>query len=91
MLDVTYTEARASLATLWDRAVSDREPIRITRRGKEDLALIAASELDGLLETAHLLRSPRNAKRLLAALERARSGAGTSTSPAALAREVTGG
>lgn len=91
MPDVTYTEARASLASLWDRAVSEREPIRITRRGKEDLALIAAAELDGLLETAHLLRSPRNAERLLAALERARGGGGTPTSPADLAREVAGG
>ena len=90
MADVTYTEARASFATLWDRAVSEREPIRVTRRGKEDLALIAAAELDGLIETAHLLRSPRNAARLLAALNRALDGGGTPTTPEDLRREATG-
>jgi antitoxin YefM len=43
----------------------------IKRRGAEDVALISASELTGLLETSHLLRSPENAERLLAAFERA--------------------
>jgi antitoxin YefM len=45
----------------------------INRRGNEDVALVAANELSSLLETAHLLRSPRNARRLLAALARAKS------------------
>jgi antitoxin YefM len=67
----TYSDARAHFATLYDRAVDDREIIYIKRRGKEDLALIAASELDSLLETAHLLRSPANARRLFSALQRA--------------------
>lgn len=74
---VSYTEARERLAELWDRVVADREPIRLTRRGKAPVVLIAADEYDGLMETAHLLRSPANAERLLAALERARSGTGT--------------
>ena len=69
----TYSKARASLATLCDRAVSDQEVILIQRRGREDVALIAASELSGLMETAHLLRSPANAERLLTALARAQS------------------
>ena len=69
---VSFTEARGRLADLWDRAVADREPIRLTRRGSEPLVLIAADELSGLLETAHLLRSPANAERLLTALARAR-------------------
>jgi len=69
----TYSKARASLATLCNRAVSDREVILIQRRGREDVALIAASELSSLMETAHLLRSPANAERLLAALARAQS------------------
>ena len=46
--------------------------MRIRRRGSEDVALIAADELESLLETAHLLRSPRNADRLLTARQRAR-------------------
>ncbi len=76
-IEVSYTEAREKLAELWDRAIGDREPIRLTRRGREPVVLIAADEYEGLLETAHLLRSPANAERLLAALARARSGVGT--------------
>ena len=75
--DVSYTEARERLAELWDRALSEREPIRLTRRGADPVVLLAADEYEGLLTTAHLLRSPVNAARLLAALERARAGAGT--------------
>lgn len=69
----TYSKARASLAALCNRAETDREVILIQRRGREDVALIAASELIGLLETAHLLRSPANAARLLTALARAQA------------------
>ncbi|MCH8247901.1 MAG: type II toxin-antitoxin system Phd/YefM family antitoxin [Bacteroidetes bacterium] len=72
-IEVTYTEARANLAKLWDQAVASREPILIRRRGKEKMAMIPADELSGLMETAQLLRSPRNAERLLSALARARS------------------
>ncbi len=70
-VQVTYTEARAHLAPLCNRAAQDRETIIITRRGAPDVALIAADELAGLEETAHLLRSPANAARLLTALNRA--------------------
>jgi len=69
----TYSRARASLAALCTRAEQDREVILIQRRGREDVALIAASELASLLETAHLLRSPANAERLLTALARAQA------------------
>ena len=75
-IETTYSAARANLASLLDAATNDRDIVIIKRRGKGDVALIAAEELEGLLETAHLLRSPRNASRLLAALERARSGSG---------------
>jgi len=70
----TYTQARANLADLCDEVTDNREVVIISRRGAEDVALIAASELAGLDETAHLLRSPRNAERLLAALERSKAG-----------------
>ena len=76
-IELSYTEAPERLAELWDRAVADREPIRLTRRGTDPVVLIAADEYEGLLETAHLLRSPGNAARLLTALERARAGVGT--------------
>jgi antitoxin YefM len=70
----SYTDARARLASLLDRAVEDREPILIRRRGSEDVALIAADELESLLETAHLLRSPRNAQRLFESIRQAQEG-----------------
>ena len=75
---ITYTQARAKLKSLLDEVVESREPVIIRRRRGEDVALIATRELQGLLETAHLLRSPRNAQRLLRALTRAKSRA---TSP----------
>jgi antitoxin YefM len=69
----TYTEARAKLASLCDHVASSREAVIIRRRNAEDVALVSLEELDGLLETAHLLRSPRNAERLIKALGRAHS------------------
>lgn len=71
-IQTTYTQARANLARLFDEVSDNREVVIITRRGGEDVALVAAAELAGLLETAHLLRSPANAERLLTALARAR-------------------
>jgi antitoxin YefM len=83
----SFTEARAHLAALLERASQDREIVIITRRSMNDVALIAADELAGLLETIHLLRSPANAERLLAALERAKAGIDTPSSADDLRRE----
>jgi antitoxin YefM len=69
--ETTYTNARANLKALLDEAVDSREPVIIHRREGGDVALIAVAELRGLIETAHLLRSPKNAERLLRALARA--------------------
>lgn len=71
-VQTTYTQARANLAKLCDRVTADRETVIIQRRGAEDVALIAAVELTSLVETAYLLRSPKNAERLLTALNRAK-------------------
>ncbi|WP_303787334.1 type II toxin-antitoxin system Phd/YefM family antitoxin [Azovibrio restrictus] len=73
-IETTYSQARAQLKTLMDRAVDDREVVLVRRRSGEAVAIIAADELQGLMETAHLLRSPKNAERLLTALARARAG-----------------
>lgn len=70
-IQTTYSNARANLASLLDQVVANRDIVIINRRGAEDVALVSASELSSLLETAHLLRSPRNAQRLLTALKRA--------------------
>ena len=70
----TYTQARANLASLCDQVAETREPYVIERRNGENVALVSEAELNSLLETAHLLRSPKNARRLAAALERALGG-----------------
>lgn len=87
-IQTTYTNARAQLAKLWDEVVNNQEVVIIKRRGTEDVALISASELSSILETSHLLRSPKNAKRLLQALERAMSKQGRPTSLRSLKKEV---
>ena len=84
----TYTAARANFATLCDRAADDREVIIISRRNSGDVALVAAKELSSLLETAHLLRSPKNARRLLSALNRATARKGKAQSLDKLRREM---
>ena len=71
-IQITYTNARANLASLLNSVSEDHEIVVINRRGANDVALIAANELSSLMETAHLLRSPRNVERLLSALKRAR-------------------
>jgi antitoxin YefM len=73
-IQTTYTEARANLARLLNSVTANREIVIIKRRDGENVAMVAAEELNSLLETAHLLRSPENARRLLAALARALEG-----------------
>jgi antitoxin YefM len=72
-IQITYSSARANLAKLCDEVSENQRIVIISRRGRHDVALISADELTGLLETVHLLRSPKNAKRLLAAYERAKT------------------
>jgi len=67
----TYTQVRANFAKLLNVVSKDKEIVLINRRNAEDVALISSSELTSLMETAHLLRSPKNAQRLLTALNRA--------------------
>jgi antitoxin YefM len=87
-IHTTYSEARANLARLWDQATHDRETVIIRRRGADDVAMIAAAELAALQETAHLLRSPDNAARLLTALQRALANEGEPATVEQLKHEV---
>lgn len=87
-INVTYSQARAQLKTLMDHAVDDREVIFVRRRTGGDVAMIAADELESLLETAHLMRSSKNAQRLLKALSRARSDALEPTELSELSKQV---
>lgn len=87
-IQTSYTDARANLAKLCDQVTTDLDVAIISRRGAEDVALISASELSGILETAHLLRSPKNADRLLTALRRAQKGTGKPQTTASLRQEL---
>jgi len=88
MLQTTYTNARANFAGLCNEVTDNREIVVIRRRKGSDVAMIAADELESLVETTHLLRSPKNAERLLAALERALKGKEEPSSLQALRAEV---
>ena len=88
--ETTYTSLRVNLAAVLDQVVDQQETVIVRRRGARGVALIPASELAGLIETAHLLRSPRNARRLLSALSRARAGKVKRKTPAALRKKILG-
>lgn len=68
MQTVTYSETRENLKSVLDKVVADRSPVMITRQNGENVVMISASEWSAMDETLHLLRSPRNAERLLAAV-----------------------
>jgi antitoxin YefM len=87
-IQTTYTSARANLAALCEEVAKNQRVVIISRRGKHDVALISADELSGLLETAHLLRSPKNAERLLSALYRAKAKKPRAKSIASLRKEL---
>ena len=74
MGSTSYSNLRENLAAIWDRVEDSQEPVIVERRGHQTMAILPAEELEGLRETAHLLRSPRNAARLLTALQRALRG-----------------
>ena len=88
MLQTTYTNARANLAGLCDEVTENREIVVIRRRKGNNVAMIAADELQSLVESVHLMRSPKNAERLLSALERALKGSGKASSVTSLRSEV---
>jgi antitoxin YefM len=87
-IETTYTRARATFAALCKHAASTREPVIIHRRNAEDVALVSLEELDSLTETAHLLRSSKNAERLITALQRALKHEGRASTVAKLRKDV---
>jgi antitoxin YefM len=88
--ETTYSSLRQNLASVLDQVVDQQDTVIVRRKGARDVALIPASELAGLMETAHLLRSPRNARRLMSALRRAKAGKVKPGTPASLRNEMLG-
>lgn len=78
IVETSYAQTIPNLNVLLDRVVNDREIIYIKSQSGENVALISADELQSLLETMHLLRSPKNAERLLNGISRARANVETS-------------
>jgi len=89
-IETTYTQLRQNLASLLDQVVNEQETVVVRRKGSGDVALIPADELSSLVETAHLLRSPKNARRLLAALQRAEGAKTKPSTVASLRNEALG-
>ncbi|MFD5986294.1 type II toxin-antitoxin system prevent-host-death family antitoxin [Streptomyces cyaneofuscatus] len=77
MRTMTYTESRAKYAETLSAVVDDREEVVVTRAGHEPVVIVALDEYESLKETAYQLRSPQNARRLLASIDRLESGGGT--------------
>ncbi len=76
MKTLSYTESRARYAEVLDAVVNDREEVVITRAGHEPVVIMSLEDFESLRETAYLLRSPANARRLLDAMERLEAGEG---------------
>lgn len=87
-VSITYTQARANLAKLLDEVSLNKEVVIINRKNAENVALVSESELAGLMETAHLLRSPKNAQRLLQTLLKAKENTTTPLSVEGFKKEL---
>lgn len=77
MKTLSYTESRARYAEVLDSVVDDREEVVITRAGHEPVVIVSLADFESLRETAYLMRSPANARRLLDSMERLEGGRGT--------------
>lgn len=76
MKTISYSESRRRYAEVMDRVIEDREEVVITRSGHESVVMLSLDDFESLKETAYLMRSPANARRLLDAMERLEAGDG---------------
>ena len=74
MKSITYTAAREKLASTINRVCEDHAAVVITRNRDQAVVMLSLAEYESLQETAYLLRSPANAKRLLASLDAVKRG-----------------
>lgn len=77
MRTMSYSDSRARYAEVLDSVVDDREEIVITRAGREPAVIVSLDDYESLKETAYLLRSPANARRLLTSIDTLESGGGS--------------
>jgi antitoxin YefM len=77
MDSISYTKARAQLAKTMNDVCESHEPVIITRSGEESVVMLSLEDYKSLEETAYLLRSPKNAKRLIEAIGELERGGGT--------------
>lgn len=76
MKSITYTAARENLASTINRVCEDQAPVVITRNRDQAVVMISLAEYESLQETAYLLRSPANAKRLIESIDSLNRGKG---------------
>lgn len=76
MKTMSYTESRARYAEVLDSVVNDREEVVVTRAGHPSVVIVSLEDFESMRETAYLMRSPTNARRLLDAMERLEEGTG---------------
>jgi antitoxin YefM len=77
MNTITYSEVRAKLAETMEKVCDDHAPMIVTRKNSRSVVMISLDDYQALEETAYLLRSPKNAQRLLASIAELENGSGT--------------
>lgn len=87
-IQTTYTQARANLANLMDKAIDDKVPVFITRKNGQRVVMVDADEYESMMETLYLFRSPANAALLFEAYERSERGEGKAMTLDELRREI---
>ena len=76
MESISYTSARSNLAKTMERVCDDHAPVAITRKGEGAVVMISMADYQSLEETAYLLRSPKNTRRLIEAVAELEKGDG---------------
>ncbi|MFC1513189.1 type II toxin-antitoxin system Phd/YefM family antitoxin [Thermodesulfobacteriota bacterium] len=74
---ITYTSARGNLAKTMQKVCDDHSPVVITRKTAQPVVMMSLEDFEALEETAYLLRSPKNARRLLESVAELEAGKGT--------------
>ena len=77
MKAISYTAARANLAKTMERICDDHEPVVITRKNERSIVMLSLEDFEALEETAYLLRSPKNMKRLIESISQLENGGGS--------------